>query len=150
MIQRIQSVYLFLGVIAIAMMFFFPVANFYGDMHYFYLNLSGISDSTFVSINTIPLLVVTLLIIVFMMTSIFLYRNRPLQIRLIRFTVLITIGFIIILYFGYIDTIKKAAQVDVEYKIGIYFPLIALLFQILAMRAVMSDEKKVRAADRLR
>jgi len=150
MIQRIQSVYLFLGVIAIAMMYFFPIANFYGDMHFFYLELTGVSDDTFVSINTIPLQVVSLLTIVLMTISIFLYKNRSLQIRLIRFTVLLSIGFIIILYFGYIDTIKKDAGVDVQYKIGIYFPLIALLFQILTMRAVMSDEKKVRAADRLR
>lgn len=150
MLQRIQSVFLFLAAIAIAMMYFFPVANFYGDKHYFYLNLSGISDNTFVTINTIPLLVVSLLIIVFILATIFLYKNRLLQTKIIRFSILLTIGFIIILYFGYIDTIRKAAEVDVQYKIGIYFPLIALVWLILAMRAVMNDEKKVRAADRLR
>lgn len=150
MIQRIQSIYLFLAAIAIVVMYFFPIANFYGDMHYFYLSLGGISDNTYMSINTIPLLVMAAVIIVLIFASIFSYKNRLLQLKMIRFGVLLNLAFIIILYFGYIDNIVKKADVEVQYKVGVYFPLIVLVMLILAARAVMSDEKKVRAADRLR
>jgi hypothetical protein len=150
MIQRIQSVYLFLAVLAIVAMFFFPIANFYGDMHYFYLNLTGISDASFISINTIPLIVMAAILIVLIFSSIFAFKNRALQIKMIRFAVLLLLAYIIILYFGYIDNIIKKADVEVQYKVGVYFPLIVLVFLLLANRGVIQDEKKVRAADRLR
>ncbi len=150
MIQRIQSVYLLLAAVAISVMFFFPIANFYGDMNYFYLSLTGISDDTYLSINTIPLIAVAAALIILSLASILLYKNRLLQIRIVRFGVLLNLAFIIIIYFGYIDTITKKAGVEVQYKTGIYFPLIVLILLILAIRGVMTDEKKVRAADRLR
>jgi len=150
MIQRIQSVYLLLAALALVLMYFFPIANFYGDLHYFYLSLGGISDNTHVSINTIPLLVMAAVIIVLIFTGIFTYKNRLLQIKILRFGVLLNLAFIIILYFGYIDNIVKKADVEVQYKVGVYFPLLVLVFLILAIRGVMQDEKKVRAADRLR
>jgi hypothetical protein len=150
MIQRIQTVYLFVAAAAIVAMFFFPVASFFGDTYYFNLKLSSISDDTYVAINTIPLIVMAAILIVMIFSCIFAFRNRLLQIKLIRFTVLLNLAFIIIIYFGYIDNIVKKANVEVQYQTGVYFPLIALIFLILAMRGVMNDEKKVRAADRLR
>lgn len=150
MIQRIQSVYLFLAALAVAVMFFFPIASFYGDNIYFNLKLGGISDDTFVSINTIPLIVMALVLILMPVISIFLYKNRLLQIRITRFGILLDLSFIIVLYFGYIDTVVKKANVTEEYGTGVYFPLIALVMMILANRAIKADEKKVRAADRLR
>ncbi|MBE0662075.1 MAG: DUF4293 domain-containing protein [Bacteroidales bacterium] len=155
MIQRIQSVYLFLAAIAIVVMFFFPIANFYSDLYYFYLSLDGISDETFLKINTIPLITMVVILIVLILFSIFIYKNRLLQARIIRFAILIDISFIIVLYFGYIDNIIKSFKaegttLDVEYKAGIYFPLIVLILLVLAMRGVLNDEKKVKAADRLR
>jgi hypothetical protein len=155
MIQRIQSVYLFLAVIALVAMFFFPLANFYGDMYYFFLSLDGVSDETIGRINTIPLIVMAGVLIALIFSGIFSYKNRMFQVRLVRFAVLLNIAFIIIIYFGYIDNIvkdsaKQNAILEVQYKAGIYFPLIVLVFLILAIRGVMQDEKKVRAADRLR
>lgn len=150
MIQRIQSVYLFLAAFAVVLMYFFPIANFYGDLHYFYLSLGGISDNTYLSINTIPLLVMAAVIIVLIFAGIFAYKNRLIQIKILRFGVLLNLAFVIILYFGYIDNIVKKADVEVQYKVGVYFPLIVLVFLILAIRGVMNDEKKIRAADRLR
>ncbi|NLN96582.1 MAG: DUF4293 domain-containing protein [Bacteroidales bacterium] len=150
MIQRIQSVYLFLAAIAIAVMFFFPIANFYSDTFYFYLGLDGISDDTFMTINTIPLVIIAIVLILLAVFSIFMYKNRLLQMRVIRFGVLLDLAFIIVIYFGYIDSISQKANVEVQYKTGIYFPLAVLVFLILAIRAIMADEKKVRAADRLR
>ncbi len=150
MIQRIQSVYLFLAAIAVAVMFFFPIANFYSDTFYFYLSLGGISDDTFVTINTIPLIIIAVVLILLAVFSIFMYKNRLLQMRVLRFGVLFDLAFIIVIYFGYIDSISQKANVEVQYKTGIYFPLIMLVFLILAIRSIMADEKKVRAADRLR
>lgn len=156
MIQRIQSVYLFIAAIATAAMFYFPVTSFYLNKYsYFNLSLNGISDEKFGVVNTIPLIVTTVLLIVLIFSGIFLYKNRLLQIKIIRFGVLLNIGFIIILYFGYIDKIvsdfiNKGEIIEVEYRFGSYIPLVTIVLLILAISGVMKDEKKVRAADRLR
>jgi hypothetical protein len=156
MIQRIQSVYLFLAALAMGAMFLFPLASFFLNKYsHFYLSLTGISDENFGSVNTIPLIITAIILIVLILSGIFAYKNRLLQIKIIRFGVLLNIGLIIILYFAYIDKIatdfiNKGDLLEVQYKIGSYIPLISIIFLILAIRGVMKDEKKILAADRLR
>lgn len=72
------------------------------------------------------------------------------QYRVVRFALLVDLGFIIMMYFGYIDVIVKKANVSAQFEAGTYFPLVAIVLLLLAARAILSDEKKVKAADRLR
>jgi len=48
--------------------------------------------------------------------------------------------------------IEKKINIIPNYldSIGIYLPLIALVFMVMANRAIKRDEKLVRSADRLR
>ncbi|MDP2423470.1 MAG: DUF4293 domain-containing protein [Bacteroidales bacterium] len=150
MIQRIQSVYLAVAVIAITVMFFFPVSSFYGNEFFFSFGLMGVSDQTLVEIKVWPLQIMAGMLIGLTLVSIFLFKNRLLQTRIIRIALLLDLAFIIMIYFGYVDVIVKKAKMSAQYEAGSYFPLIAIVFLLLAMRAVLSDEKKVRSADRLR
>jgi len=45
----------------------------------------------------------------------------------------------------FIDT-----KIDIEPGLGTYFPLISLVFLVLAYRFILKDEKLVKSADRLR
>ncbi len=150
MIQRIQSAYLALAAIAIGAMFFFPVCNFYSDQFFFEFGLTGVSDQTLVEIKVWPLQVMAAGLMIISLFSIFLYKKRTFQMRIIRIAVLLDLAFIIMTYFGYVDVIVKKVAVSSQYEFGSYLPLITLVFLILALRAVMGDEKKIRAADRLR
>lgn len=153
MIQRIQSVYLLLAGIAMAVMFFLPLGSFFGDDCYFVFGLRGLSELVClkeVNVNTIPLFITAAAAGLLSIVSIFLFHDRLLQVKLIRFNILINLAVVIFMYFGYIDPIVKKTATTVEYGSGVYFPLISLVLLFLAMRAVLNDEKKVRAADRLR
>ncbi len=150
MIQRIQSILLLLAGVAVALMFFFPVASFYGNESYFSFGITGVSDAALVAITTWPLQATAILLTVLSLLSIFLFKNRMAQYRVVRFALLVDLGFIIMMYFGYIDVIVKKANVSAQFEAGTYFPLVAIVLLLLAARAILSDEKKVKAADRLR
>ena len=154
MIQRIQSIFLFLASIAIALMFFFPLANFFSENYSVQFWVIGIikftefSDS--ININSLPLLIIVPFIALLSFTTIFLYKNRKIQLKLIKFNLLLNIVLIALYFFYYIDYIEETTFANADYLVGSFFPLISLLFLTLAFRAIRKDEKLVRSADRLR
>ncbi|HSW67772.1 MAG TPA: DUF4293 domain-containing protein [Bacteroidales bacterium] len=150
MIQRIQTVFLFIAVVAIGVMFFMPLADFFGDDFYFRLYINKVSDDTVVEVNTIPLIAISAVMFVLPLVAIFMYKKLWLQMRLVRFAILLNLAMIIMLYFGYTDVIAKQASVSVSYQAGVYFPLVSLVFLVLAMRFIVKDDKLLRNAGRLR
>jgi ABC-type polysaccharide transport system permease subunit len=56
------------------------------------------------------------------------------------------------IFFFYIPMIEKKISIVPDYSkaFGIYLPLVALVFLIMANRAIKRDDKLVRSADRLR
>ena len=159
MIQRIQSVYLFFAVISLAVMFFFPLASFIGGdkdqlILYVYKLLSEVPDSKpdVPSWFILPNLILAVLSLLISFAAIFLYKNRQLQIKMVRFTIVLLLAFIAVFFFYYVPAIEEiSGVVTPEYdKVGATMPLIAFVFLILAYRGIQSDEKLIRSADRLR
>jgi hypothetical protein len=162
MIQRIQTVFLFLAFLATVAIFFFPLAGIYGDLDayklfiYGFVNLVPGEASLFSFMTTFPLLLLNLLVAVLSVICIFLYKNRVRQAKLVRLAVLLEIILIVLVLFVYANIIEKNLHVspvyiDTERIInGIYFPLITLVFLVLANWGILRDEKLVRSADRLR
>lgn len=158
MIQRIQSVYLFIAVVALAAMFFFPLSvhSFRGLTIPFEL-LEKVSDTELAAsmmITIWPLIVGVLVLIALGLITLFSYRNRQLQMRLVMASVLLNIVIIIAEFWMAKHLASKldpqAVDMVVEYSFGAYLPVVSLLFFILAHRGIKRDEQKVRAADRLR
>lgn len=104
------------------------------------------------SINTVPLIVITILTAILTLAIIFLYKKRTLQLKILRFGIMLFIVLILLILFFYVPEIEELTKVDADYtsEIGIYFPLISLVFMILANRFINKDEKLIRATDRLR
>lgn len=158
MIQRIQSVYLFFAILCGILLFFFPIAIFYNELLGNYrLLITGVEcmDPTpkmqFSFWFTSPLLAITALTVILSAATLFLYRNRILQIRLITFSILFNILLIVLIFLFYTNKIQEITGIEPSYsQAGIFFPLIALLFLILANRAIRKDESRVKAADRIR
>jgi hypothetical protein len=158
MIQRIQSLFLLISALAGILLFFFPVATFYDELlgNYRFL-ITGIDsmDPTpkiqFSSWFTSPLWIIAGAATGLSVITILLYRNRLLQLRLVAFNILFNILLIILIFIFYINKIQEFTQIAPSYKqIGIFLPLISLLFLVLANRSIRKDEAKVKAADRLR
>lgn len=157
MIQRIQTLYLFLAAVAAGVMvFLFPLAGFYGDSAVLELWITGLRNlakvdapvrlSPFVSyLGAFLSLVVGIQSLIIL----FQYKNRMRQLRLLRIAWLANIILVVFLFFES-NLVAKGAEVAPEYKAGIFFPVISLVLLLLAQRAIQADERKVRAADRLR
>lgn len=158
MIQRIQSVFLFLAFVATITLFFYPIAGIYSEMYTykFYVyelkNMVPGEASLFTFMTTFPLLLLNIIIGVMAVSCIFLYKNRMRQAKIVRLAILLEIIFIALVFFVYAGIIDKNLHATPEYleEAGIYFPLISLIFLILAYRFIIKDERLVRSADRLR
>jgi hypothetical protein len=158
MIQRIQSLFLFLASLAAVILFFFPMASVYGQLatYKFYvyglLNMVPGEPSVFSFMTTLPLLLLHIIVAVLSAGCIFLYKNRIRQMKFVRLAILLQIVMIGLVFFVYARIIENKLAAIPEYlgDAGIYFPLISLVFLILANRWIMKDEKLVRSVDRLR
>jgi len=99
---------------------------------------------------TFPLLGLNLALLVYIVLIILAYKNRIKQLKMIRFTLLLNILFIGILFFYTNFLIERNLGVTSQYDFGSYFPIIVLLMILLAKRGIEKDEKLVRSMDRLR
>ena len=158
MIQRIQTLYLFLAFLAIALLFAFPLAQFFSETGTYIFSITGLKNmvpgepDAFNSKVFLPMVIVAIGIALLVLFTIFQFKKRALQIKLTSFGVFASIVLIMGIFFLYIPMIEKKINIVPNYldSIGIYLPLIALVFIVMANRAIKRDDKLVRSADRLR
>lgn len=80
--------------------------------------------------------------------SIFLFKNRKLQFVLGRINILI--NFFIIGFFVY-WSLNLSGETQVSEKgIGMFVPLVSIVFLVLANKAIKKDEDLVKSVDRFR
>lgn len=158
MIQRIQTVYLSLAFVAMALLFAFPLAQFFSENGAYIFSITGLknmvpgAENAFSPYIFLPLPLVAAGIALLAGFTIMQYRNRSFQIKLTNIGVLASIALIMSIFFLYIPLIEKKIDIIPDYSkaYGIYLPLVALVFLILANRAIKRDDRLVRSADRLR
>lgn len=180
MIQRIQSFWLVLAMCCMVLCFMVPVAEYRMDMPSTgqkveaELNLLAKDNPEMLNeianldpvvvysqkasgFQTWPLIVVAALTALIAVVSIFLYKNRVRQMRMVAVGFLLNVAYVFLLFFWAVDaygkTVLKAMQLSdlqVTWYVGAYAPIVSLLFLVLAHRGIKKDEAKVRAADRLR
>ncbi len=159
MIQRIQSIYLFVAAVAMALFYFFPIADFLNEMegyYKFYIThieyLTPDTEGLFCSYFTLPLAILSGIIGLLCLFTIFKFNNRMLQLRLMSIAMFLTMVLLLATLFYYVPEIQDRTSSTVNYLsyAGIYFPLGAFVLMVLAYRAIRNDEKKVRSLDRLR
>jgi len=158
MIQRIQTLYLAIAAIASVLLFFFPLADYYnelqGNYKFFLYGIRCMDPEPKVLFSvwfTLPLMLIAAASFIFSASTIFLYKNRLMQIRLCAFNVLANIVLIMLIFFFYAARIKTMTGTEPEYDYsGMVLPLITLCFLILATRSIRKDEALVKSTDRLR
>lgn len=148
MIQRIQSLYLLLAVIALGALFF-PAS--FGDLN----PGSAIERSQALADNTLNLedsnlsMISTFAGIALFLAAIFLFKNRRLQTRIVAVSMLAALLVFLGAAWLFMDNSKLAGN-DLAPGLGLGSPVIAILFGWLANRAIRKDENLVRSMDRLR
>jgi len=100
-----------------------------------------------------PLFAVLVLTAAVGLCNIFLYRNRKVQARVLVLNMLMLVGWYV-LYAVYSQTlggeVKDMMNVTFHASIAAAFPAVAVILYAMARRAILADEKLVRAADRIR
>lgn len=148
MIQRIQSVYLFLTTIT-SILFLSGTIILFSDGTG--INISGISGNVSKTSSSIFPVVTVLLAAIPLLSfvTIFLYRNRRLQLRLINIDILLIVLLAGVLGWICYDIIEgTSTQLVFTYKLVL--PFLMLVFCVLANAGVRKDERIVRSYDRLR
>lgn len=153
MLQRIQTVYLLLIVALTIATLFFPLAVLQAGNDLFSFDASGVSTlmgEPELIYPTWGLFALVAVIAIVALATIFLFKRRILQIRLCVFNALLMIGFYgFFAYLAYNFT-SSFAEMSLQVKFGLAFPLINLILDYLAIRNIGADEALVRSLDRLR
>ncbi len=153
MIQRIQSLYLLLAAALLAVTIFTPIATFAGGGEELTLSAFSLADGAgeLVSTRWMGILLACSAILPFV--TIFLYKNRPLQIRLCGVELVLLLGCaiyeIIYCWLTY-DALAEKCDGAMMVKVGAVMPLVAIVLVALAMRGIFRDELLVRSLDRIR
>lgn len=158
MIQRIQSLYLFVVAVACTLLFFFPMIEYIspgGTYKLFATGMRSYSDVPGILFfwQTFPLLFVVIVSLALSIITIFLFRKRRLQFQLVNINVLINvllIALVFLVYSKFFEHRLVGGGTQSSYQFGMYIPLISLVFLILASRAIRNDEALVKSSDRLR
>ncbi len=144
MIQRIQSLYLFLGAgISLGLTFVFSLWTTIAKVEYYVMNL--LTDKEIV-LKIIPILF--LVSGLMSILTIFLFKNRKGQFVLNRFNILINLILLGVLIY-HLLTLSGETQVS-EKGIGGVLPIIVIVLLVMANKAIKKDEDLVKSVDRLR
>ena len=166
MIQRIQSVYLALAVVASILLCCVPPMSFMTDedaeeqkvyaMDFRHLHeMMYDANDNFVHaphgavMGTWGVTVLSMAIGLLCFVDIFLYRRRILQARLNVFTIVCALGYYALLAM-YAWFAVKRFNVDWYLEWTIVMPIIIVVLLCIATRRILADEALVRSADRLR
>lgn len=149
MIQRIQSVYLLINVISYTILLFVPLAFINSG---YVLNAWFLGSAEGAVLAPVYMLGLTALAtIILSLATIFLFKNRPLQNKLCVAIFIIVMIFIALLFFIYPEMlINKISNSPIDYTFWNILTVIPLATTMFANKAILKDEKKVRAADRIR
>lgn len=154
MIQRIQTLYLLVATILMAVTLFAPLAWFAGHAGQFGLYAFSLRTADGEAVQpTYYMGIVLALACVLPLVTIFLFRRRLLQVRLCAVELVLLLGAIVMEGVYYYLSSRVFAEQTFHmqgFKPAIALPLVCLLFVFLAARAVLRDEVMVRAADRIR
>jgi hypothetical protein len=153
MIQRIQSIYLLIASVILGLLFFFPIADLVSNSEtytFWYRGLYGqiLGINVLIEQST-PLAILDLLILMLIISSIFLYKMRPVQMKLCLLNMILLIVSIVLTAF-YLIFVYPDYNAKIHLKIFVVFPVISLLFIYLAYRGIKNDENLVKSIDRIR
>ena len=151
MIQRIQTVYLLLAAVVSSICLFLPLGHFEPaamGVGYRLFNFYELDANHHISIRVLPLFVILVMQVVLSIYTIFKYTNRKRQMTLCTLSVVLLVAWYgVLVLFGYLLG-HEGHTFHPQWTVSL--PIVSCLFVLLARRSIVSDEKLVRAADRIR
>lgn len=151
MIQRIQSLYLLLSVVASVVCLANPVGRFVVDMgesstlYNLWLTNAVGGDVAHMLTPWVALFVLLAVVSACTLFNIFLYKTRGVQMRLLSYCMIVLVGYYIV---GGIFVWQHGGSFHPTVYAGM--PLVSLILDYLAFRGINQDDMLVKSLDRLR
>ena len=162
MSQRLQSIFFFLSALLFALLFFIPIAEYFGELNLLKFNVFGVEsllpdgDVPFKRMFALPVLILTITVVVLsgylamgLFRAVKLAQFVKLH-KLARIDIIVIVVWIAVVFAYYIRVIGTPIGADPTFKVGAFLPLPALLLTIAAASGLKKDIKKVRSTDRIR
>ena len=157
MIQRLQSVFLFLTFIITGLLFFLPVIQLEipqnnTDLNPFFLfytskYVQAGNPSVFITYNWFSM-ILNIIITGLAFFTIFLYKKQLLQLRMCLVNIILMIGLVILVSIQAYNIVKPTGIWHIE--LGFCFPFIGIILTWLAMRGIIKDISILKSYDRIR
>ena len=154
MIQRIQSLYLLLVTALMALTLLLPIASFTGSNDEVYTLTAFALTGGGASQSSIWLGVILAIAAVVPFITIFLFKNRLLQLRLCAVEIILLLGAVafIAIYFWLSgsNALEDIGVAHRQFGWAAIMPIPSIIIMLLAARAIFKDEALVRSLDRIR
>ncbi len=146
MIQRIQSLWLFLAAMLNGLLFILPLYRY---------NMPGLMYSPWQQEgvrNYMPLFIVAAIVTLLPLVAIFFYMDRKRQKGMVWLSIISIFGLIALMMMRIANLKNDTPPVaNFEYMLpGILVTLGGLVMEVLALRGIQKDEKLIKSLDRLR
>ena len=149
MIQRKQTLFLLIAMLLILLTLMFPFIET-NLILFDSFTMEQLNINNPIIINSFPIAIYVIILSVLHLLAIFMFKKRPLQMRITIFSLILSVGFYGLLLFYHFQAKEQLGLEFSMYKYTLITPLIAAVFDFLAFKGIQKDEILVRAADRLR
>ena len=152
MIQRIQTVYLFLVIVLCISCLFAGVGEWtlegetVASMSNFTYSKEGLEPATTAPCYGLGVLLI--LVVLLTIPTILLFRKRMRQLRLAIFSTILLVGYVALyVFYAWAFT---AEGTTFRFLLPATFPVVSIVLNALAIHGIRKDEALVRSLDRLR
>ena len=154
MIQRIQTLYLFIVAALCAVSIFMPLAHFAAGADTYSLCAYGLKDAGGETVIKTPYMAMLLdAACLLPLVTIFLYNRRLLQFRLCVVEIVLLAGAQVIMLIYCFLSNRMFSEMEFyahSLHVTVFLPVAGIVFSWLAARGIMHDEIMVRSLDRIR
>lgn len=155
MIQRIQSIYLLIAALCSGLLLAAPLYNIETATATYQLFLGGMVQTNpkdTILTSQPAILAVGILLSLFPIIILFLYKKRQVQMRLAVSAMMANTAMLLLLVGIVNKSIDHITELHVKetYGFGLILPALSIVFLFLANKAIRKDDNLIRSADRLR
>ena len=155
MIQRIQSIYLLIAALCSGLLLAAPLYNIETATATYQLFLGGMVQTNpkdTILTSQPAILAVGILLTLFPIIILFLYKKRQVQMRLAVSAMMANTAMLLLLVGIVNKSIDHITELHVKetYGFGLILPALSIVFLFLANKAIRKDDNLIRSADRLR
>lgn len=153
MIQRKQTIFLFVAIILTVVCLCMPIGNLktintLGSDESVIYNLWITNSSGIYDFKVWPLFAILLITCPIAIIAIFTYHNRITQSRFCMFNILLTLGWYVVYAMIALNLQENGSKLHMSFFVVL--PLISIILYFMARKAILADEALVRSADRIR